>query len=96
MQPRTKERVVREAVIWIQYFVISSLSAVLAHEHYLEALYGPPVEGVESRHIMSHLRDLWYGFSVPWLVIFLSLCALRFLILFVSSRFRRQADERSG
>ncbi len=58
MQPRTKEKVIREAVIWIQYFVISSLSAVWAHEHYLEKLYGPPVEGVESRHIVSFWRDL--------------------------------------
>jgi hypothetical protein len=90
MTPRTREIVIREAVIWVQYFVISSLSAVWAHDYYLTARYGQPNEGIEAYHYRGLLRDLWSGYFVPWLVAFLSLSALRFLILIVSRRFRKQ------
>jgi hypothetical protein len=90
MTSHTREKVVREAVIWIQYFVISSLSSVWAHDYYLTALYGLPNEGIEAYHLAGMQRDLWYGYFVPWLVAFLSLCALRFLILVISSRFRKR------
>lgn len=87
MQAHIKEKIIREVVIWIQYFVISSLSAVWAHDYYLSERYGPPEVGVDAIHLTSLLRDLWRGYFVPWLVAFLSLCALRFLLLFLSHRF---------
>jgi hypothetical protein len=92
MTSHTREKVVREAVIWVQYFVISSLSSVWAHDYYLTARYGLPNEGIEAYHLAGMLRDLWSGYFAPWLVAFLSLCAVRFLMLTVSSRFRKQED----
>jgi hypothetical protein len=90
MTSRTREKVIREAVIWVQYFIISSLSAVWAYDSYLTARYGLPNEGIEAYHFRGLLRDLWSGYFVPWLAAFLSLCALRFLILVISSRFRKR------
>jgi hypothetical protein len=89
MQAHVKENVIREVLIWIQYFVISSLSSVWAHDYYLSKRYEPPEAGVDAIHLTSLLDDLWRGYFLPWLVAFLSLCALRFLFLFLSHRFDR-------
>lgn len=88
MKPQAKQKVVREALIWIQYFVIASLSAVWAYDSYITKRYGPPSEGVDV-NLMGLLRVMWSMYLVPWLVAFLSLCALRFLLLFLSHRFVR-------
>lgn len=90
MTSHTREKVIREVVIWVQYFVISSLSSVWAHDYYLSARIGLPNEGIDAFHSAGIQRELWYGYFAPWLGAFLALCALRFLILLVSGRFRKQ------
>jgi hypothetical protein len=95
MLPRTREKVVRELLVWLQYFVISSLAAVWAYDSYITKRYGPPTEGVDV-NLMGLLRVMWSMYLVPWLGAFFSLCAVRFLLLFLSSRIRRKSDEAPG
>jgi hypothetical protein len=48
MQLDTKQKIAREALIWCQYFVISSLSVVWAHDRYLSERYSLPVAVVDA------------------------------------------------
>jgi len=92
MQPHSKQKVVREALVWIQYFVIALLSAVWAYDSYITKRYGSPSDGVDV-NLMGLLRAMWSSYLVPWLAAFLALCALRFLLLFLSNRFGHTSKE---
>ena len=95
MQPHIKEKLLREIWIWVQYFVISAITAIWAHDYYLSARYTPQ-EGVDALHLMSGLRSLWSGYFVPWFTAFLCLCALRFVFVFLFFILRGHTSKNLG
>ncbi len=92
VQPYIKKLVIREALIWCQYFVISSLSAVWAHDFYLSQRLEPPEVGVDALHWEGLFRDLWRGYFLPWFCAFLILSAIRFLALLLIYSFRKSGE----
>ena len=89
MQTHLRQLVFRETLILFQYFVVSSLSAMWAHDYYLSNRINPPEVGVDSLHWNWLFYDLWHEYFIPWLSAFLLLCTIRFLILLFIYYFRQ-------
>lgn len=77
-----KQIIKREIILWLQYFCISLVSVILAYDIYITDKYGPPQEGVDI-NFDGLVRQLFYGFLGPWLVIFLILSAIRIALLVI-------------
>ena len=82
MQSSSRQKIIREALTWFQYFAIALIASVLAYDIHITKRYGPSVEGVDV-NLMGLFRIMWSTYLLPWLIVFLTFCALRFLVVFL-------------
>lgn len=79
----SKDRLKNELKVWLQYLTLSLLAIVFA---YLLMAIKQSKASEDDMHFDSLMRIMWAGYLLPWLIIFIILSALRFLVLFLFSR----------
>jgi len=85
-----KNRLMREAVICLVYFVISIISAIWAYDRYIVASYVDTSGGFDLNP-MGMVRIMWGDYLVPFICAFAILCAMRFLSIVLLWHVRRRA-----
>ena len=87
----TNKRVIkRELIIWLQYFIIAFIAAAMAENASTTRLLGG--EGgnnpgnFDSINFWEMILSMWHTYYRRWLLIFLTLSAVRFLVLFILNR----------
>lgn len=85
MSSTIKQMIKTEALIWIQYFLISLLAAIWAYDRYVGRISGAPAIG-EDVNLFGFFRKMFYLYLEPWFVVFFLLTVSRLAIVLLINR----------
>jgi ABC-type multidrug transport system permease subunit len=81
----------RELTTWLCYLFIMFIAATVAGSFYEESMLPPSGAGVGNArdhavNVHEMIRSLWRDYYRWWLGVFMGLSAVRFLFLFIKSK----------